>query len=67
MFGLERYGVNNMAINMNNLAKAVTLEEGKKISLPIGQVKEVIKLTLIELAKFEDEEILKMLKKYKVK
>jgi hypothetical protein len=52
-------------INQNNLAKAITLSEGKKHTLNIGDVKEVIKLTLIELAKFEDEDILKLIKKYR--
>jgi hypothetical protein len=56
-----------MAINQNTIAKTITLAEGKKHTLNIGDVKEVIKLTLIELAKFEDEEVLKLLKKYKQK
>jgi len=54
-----------MIINQNTLAKTITLAEGKKNILKIGDVKEVIKLTLIELAKFEDEEVLKLIKKYK--
>jgi hypothetical protein len=37
-------------MNLNELAKEVTLAEGKKISLPIGQVKEVIRLVLDRLA-----------------
>jgi len=39
-------------INLNVLAKKVTLAEGKKKSINIGQVKEVINITLKELAKF---------------
>jgi hypothetical protein len=53
------------SINQNELAKIITLGEGKKISLPIGQVKEVIKLTLMELGKFDDEQILKLINKYR--
>jgi hypothetical protein len=33
-------------MNQNQLARTVTLLEGGKVSLPIGQVKEVIKITL---------------------
>lgn len=47
-----------MAINGNTLAVAITLQEGKLVSLPIGQVKEVIRLTRRMLGKFTDEEIL---------
>lgn len=39
-----------MKINQNKLAHIVTLEEGGKVSLPIGQVKEVQRLTLEWLA-----------------
>jgi hypothetical protein len=52
-------------INQNNLAKAITLSEGKKHNLNIGDVKEVIKLTLIELGKFEDADILKLINKHR--
>ena len=37
-------------INLNTLAKKVTEIEGKTESLTIAQVKEVIKITLSELA-----------------
>lgn len=39
-------------INLNKLAQDVTLAEGKKVVLPIGQVKEVIKVTLELLKKY---------------
>lgn len=38
------------AIDLNKLAKAITLKEGLKISLSIAQVKEVLKITMEELA-----------------
>lgn len=34
-------------MNINDFAKKLTLAEGKKVSLPIGQVKEVLKLANI--------------------
>lgn len=37
-------------INLNKLAQAVTQAEGGARSLPIGQVKEVIRLTIDKLA-----------------
>lgn len=33
-------------INLNEMAKDITLAEGGKVNLPIGQVKEVIRLAL---------------------
>jgi predicted DNA-binding antitoxin AbrB/MazE fold protein len=53
-----------MSTNLNELAKKVTLAEGKKINLSIGQVKEVIRLTLIELASLPMHELTKILVKY---
>ncbi|MBE3094318.1 MAG: hypothetical protein IMZ52_04745 [Actinobacteria bacterium] len=52
-------------INQNEIAKVITLAEGKKINLSIGQCKEVIHLTLEELAKYEDEQILKLINKHR--
>ncbi len=36
-------------INLNKLAQTITANEGGKVSLPIGQVKEVLRLSLAEL------------------
>ena len=52
-----------MAINLNSLAKSVTEQEGGRISLPIAQVKEVIRLTLVELAKVPASQVLTLLEK----
>ena len=41
-------------INMNDVAIEITLAEGKKKSINIGQVKEVLKLFLQRLAKEKD-------------
>jgi len=51
-------------MNLNDLAKEVTLSEGKKIAISIAQVKEVMKILLTRLAKEEPEAVLKLLKKY---
>ncbi len=51
-------------INLNKLAKKITLQEGGKKSLSIAQTKEVMKLIFIELAKMDIIEVLKILKKY---
>lgn len=51
-------------MNMNKLAKEITLQEGGKKELSITDVKEVLKITLQELAKEEPVEVLKLLKKY---
>lgn len=39
-----------MAINLNKLAEKVAEREGGKVRLPIGQIKEAIRITLEELA-----------------
>ena len=46
-----------MRINGNDLARIITKREGKKISLPIAQVKEVIKLMRVYLRAYPDAEI----------
>jgi hypothetical protein len=51
-------------MNLNDLAVKITKEEGKKISLPIGQVKEVMKITFKNLAKMTLAEVADLLKKY---
>ncbi len=52
-------------INQNTVARNIALKEGGHKNLQISDVKEVMKLHLIELAKFEDEQVIKLLKKYK--
>lgn len=50
-------------INQNNLAKLISESEKGKIQVNIAQIKEVQKCLLIELSKFPDEEILKLINK----
>ena len=45
-------------INLNDFAKNVTLKEKGKKEISIGQVKETIKHTFKELAKYNDDTIL---------
>lgn len=52
-------------INVHNLAIDVANEEGKEVSLPIGQIKEVISITLRKLSKYNDDEILEVISRYK--
>ena len=53
-------------INMNEVAKKVTLMEGKKIQLPIGQVKEVLRCFLQYCAKnFDPVQVVNLLNRYK--
>jgi len=51
-------------MNMNEFAKKVTLIEGKKRSVSIAQVKEIIKITLTELANLSEDEIMKIIDRY---
>jgi len=52
-------------VNLNDVAKTLTLQEGKKVSLPIGQVKEVMALTLRWLASLPVVEADRLLRRYK--
>lgn len=52
-------------MNLNKLAKDITLLEGKKINLTIAQVKEVLRLLLKEFAKEDIAQVEKVLKRYR--
>ncbi len=54
-------------MNLNKFAKKITLKEGKKKSISIAQVKEVLRLCLIELGNEDDFEILKTINRYRKK
>ena len=51
-------------INLNLLARTITLREGKKQQISIAQVKEVMKIVFEELAKFKASDILKTIERY---
>lgn len=51
--------------NLNQMAKRITLKEGKKIQVNIGQVKEVMRLMLLELKAMKPSEVLKLLERYR--
>jgi len=52
-------------MNLNKLAKEITLKEGGKVNLPIAQVKEVMRILLTTLANMTSTEVEKVLKKYR--
>ncbi len=52
-------------INLHDLAVRITLIEGKKLSISVAQVKEILKIILIELALMEEGEVLETLRKFK--
>lgn len=52
-------------MNLNELARLVTMREGLKESISIAQVKEVLKIVLEELAYLDVVEMGALLKKYK--
>lgn len=47
-----------MKINLNKMAKDISVVEGKKVEVNIAQIKEVLSIALNELSKYEDEDIL---------
>lgn len=52
-------------INQNNLSRVITLREGKKVNLSIGQVKEVMKITFEELCRYDDAVVLRLMNRYR--
>lgn len=50
-------------MNLNKLAKQITLKEGKKKSMSIAQVKEVLRITLKIFSKLTLKELVSLLKK----
>jgi hypothetical protein len=51
-------------MNLNKLARTIALKEKGKKEVSIAQIKEVLKITLHELAKEPLYEIAKLLKRY---
>jgi len=54
-----------MTVNMNKFATDVALAEGKEHSVGIGDVKEILKITLTMLAKLNEEDLAELLSRYK--
>lgn len=52
-------------MNLNTLAKDVTLKEGQKVNLSIAQVKEVIKIVLKALSELTLDEVTQLLARVK--
>jgi len=52
-------------INLNVLAREITLKEGKKKNLSIADVKEVMKIIFTRLAKLNKEDIEDILWRYR--
>lgn len=50
-------------INQNKLARRISYLEGKKVNLSIAQIKEVLRITLEELALYKPSEILQLIEK----
>ena len=53
-----------MSLNLNELAREITLKESGKIEVSIAQVKEIMKLVFEKLTTIEPLELFKILKKY---
>ena len=51
-------------MNMNDFARRVTLIEGKKRSVSIAQVKEILRIAFQELNDYSDDVILKTIRRY---
>jgi hypothetical protein len=54
-----------LKIDMNAMANRVALEERGRTEVNIAQIKEVMRVFLEELARYSNEEILEVVKRYK--
>jgi hypothetical protein len=54
-----------MRVDLNDLAKSITEKEGGKVSMDIAQVKEVLKITLEELAKLPPPAVMRVLREHR--
>ena len=52
-------------MNLNKLAKEVTLKEGKKVNTSIAQVKEIMSILFQSLSKMSVLEVADIIKRYK--
>lgn len=50
-------------MNLNHLARKITLAEGKKVNLSIAQVKEVLRLLLLVVQKMSARDLVRFLSK----
>ncbi|MCK4454451.1 hypothetical protein KAU51_03915 [Candidatus Parcubacteria bacterium] len=51
---------------MNEFAVAVALEEGGRVEANIAEIKEILRITMEELGKFADEQILELIERYRI-
>jgi hypothetical protein len=54
-------------MNLNELAREVTRQEGGKVNLSIAQVKEVMRILITELANADLRDVVATLRRYKGK
>jgi hypothetical protein len=54
-----------LKINLNAMANRVAMGEGGRTEVNIAQIKEVMRVFLEELTRYNDEEILEVVKRHK--
>jgi len=52
-------------VNMNDFANEVAAEEGKLVSVDIGQIKEILTITMKKLALLSDEDLAELMSRYR--
>ena len=61
----DKEKVDKRVINMNEMAVKVALKESGKVEVNIAQIKEVLKVFLLELAECSDEQVLELINRYR--
>ena len=52
-------------MDMREFAKIVTLKEGKKESVSIAQVMEILKIAFTQLGKMTDQDVIRIINRYR--
>lgn len=53
--------------NLNDMAKSISEKETGNREVDITQIKEIMKLTFEELGKFNDDEVISIINRYRIK
>lgn len=53
--------------NLNDMAKSISEKETGNREVDITQIKEIMKLTFEELGKFDDDEVISIINRYRIK
>ena len=54
-----------MQVNINELATIIAINEGQQLNLDVTQIKQIINKALTEISKYENDEIIEFIERYR--